>query len=942
MAGFVRPFGRDVESTPLFVDESSGWPVAAAPRPERTPAPLRPLRALLAPLAARAGRPAPAGGDCRCGVLFQLASPGYLRMYGSTIQVLAERGHTVLLSYDDAEKRRDPAAAAFERLPGVEVVPPLPPAARPHEDRIARRRAAADYLRYLDRRFAGAPYLRRRLDKYLQGGWRALARLPYGTPGAGAARRLVLAQERRVPSDPGVERALSAHAPDAVLVTPLIGRSERNRRQTDTVKAARRLGIPVAFGVAELGPSDDEGGPQGRPGRGVRLERDPAARRGRAARARGGADRRHGRAALGSMVRPCALDRPGGVLRASRPASSPYVLWVGSSPNVAPRRAGDRARPPLAGGAARRRGAGRRRRVGPASPLRRRCRGPRSTSAPGRRSHRATPPALPMTEADEALYFDSIHHAAAVVGINTSAMVESFVQRRPVLTIRAAEFRETQAARCTSASFRCRGGCLADRGDLEEHAPAARAWTLPPDRRRRSRASCASSSARSGSTGRRRRSWRTRSSASLPAASPSCPYPARSAASCSSIGELPVRRRHSAAQARGERADRRGGERCRRQQHTKERRRRLRRGRAQAPPRRPSSSIASARIGAAGRSSRAAGRRIGRNARLLGVLVAALEHVGELVSVLVERLADVEEAAVLVEEVAEVQRPACVPANSGASGASTLLPRIAASISALVLMPTTAALCASESKKSARASPASGWAPARRPDDDVPDVGEVDAVATGRRSADAAGRGRRARAGAASRPRGAAPSQRRTKRDLVRGDERRRADVEHVRARPGRARPARRTPRAVGARRAARTTRRTSARRWRRPARAAIAVHLGRLARLALVPDEDAVGHDADQALARQVVPAGDRDARTGIPARAGALHVLDLAARELDDRRDEHDVGPLLAEVVRRSRGLVGIARSTAPSARTSRRESRSLVPRLDERIEPQGDAGA
>ena len=38
-------------------------------------------------------------------------------------------------------------------------------------------------------------------------------------------------------------------------------------------------------------------------------------------------------------------------------------------------------------------------------------------------------------EADEALYDDSIHHAAAVVGVNTSAIRSSFIQRRQVLTI---------------------------------------------------------------------------------------------------------------------------------------------------------------------------------------------------------------------------------------------------------------------------------------------------------------------------------------------------------------------------------------------------------------------------------------------------------------------------------------------------------------------------
>ena len=49
-----------------------------------------------------------------------------------------------------------------------------------------------------------------------------------------------------------------------------------------------------------------------------------------------------------------------------------------------------------------------------------------------------------MSTADEALYYDSIHFAAAIVGINTSAMVESFIQRRPVLAIRDDRFRETQ------------------------------------------------------------------------------------------------------------------------------------------------------------------------------------------------------------------------------------------------------------------------------------------------------------------------------------------------------------------------------------------------------------------------------------------------------------------------------------------------------------------
>jgi hypothetical protein len=53
---FVRPHGLETAATPLFVKEVEQLAEAAAPRPRRTPAPLLPLRPLLAPLASRAGR----------------------------------------------------------------------------------------------------------------------------------------------------------------------------------------------------------------------------------------------------------------------------------------------------------------------------------------------------------------------------------------------------------------------------------------------------------------------------------------------------------------------------------------------------------------------------------------------------------------------------------------------------------------------------------------------------------------------------------------------------------------------------------------------------------------------------------------------------------------------------------------------------------------------
>jgi hypothetical protein len=53
---FLRPFGLDVQSTPIFVDEVERLARTPAPRPWRTPVPLLALRPLLSPLATRAAR----------------------------------------------------------------------------------------------------------------------------------------------------------------------------------------------------------------------------------------------------------------------------------------------------------------------------------------------------------------------------------------------------------------------------------------------------------------------------------------------------------------------------------------------------------------------------------------------------------------------------------------------------------------------------------------------------------------------------------------------------------------------------------------------------------------------------------------------------------------------------------------------------------------------
>jgi hypothetical protein len=405
--------------------------------------------------------------------------PGYLRNYGSTIRMLAERGNEVLLAYDSPDKRREASAGAVESTPGVVLVPPIPRAKRRFERGVGGLRLAVDYVRYLDRRFAGSPYLRRRLEKYLRGPLLTpLARLPYGVPLARTALRGLLAVERLVPSDRRVERAVAGLRPDVVFVTPLLGRSDRNRQQTDTVKAASRLGIPVGAGIATWDHLTTKGLIKAWP---------DALFVWNEIQARDAAELHfvpRGRMIVtgaplfdGWFERRATVDRDE-FLSAVGLESGRYILFVGSSPNIAP--------PELE------------------IPFVRRWLEALQSSTDlavlvrphpytveawagvdlGDRAEVAprVVPALPMTDADEAFYFHSLHFSEAVVGINTTAMVEAFVVRRPVLTITSHEFRETQEATLHFGNLRsAAGGALQQAATIEDHLEQLRATLDSPE-----------------------------------------------------------------------------------------------------------------------------------------------------------------------------------------------------------------------------------------------------------------------------------------------------------------------------------------------------------------------------------------------------------------------------------------------------------------------------
>jgi hypothetical protein len=76
----------------------------------------------------------------------------------------------------------------------------------------------------------------------------------------------------------------------------------------------------------------------------------------------------------------------------------------------------------------------------------------------------------PLSREAKADFYDSMYHCAAVVGVNTSALIESAIVGRPVHTVLAPEFRDTQTGTLHFQHLMREGGGLLRVSDsFEEH-----------------------------------------------------------------------------------------------------------------------------------------------------------------------------------------------------------------------------------------------------------------------------------------------------------------------------------------------------------------------------------------------------------------------------------------------------------------------------------------
>jgi hypothetical protein len=159
-------------------------------------------------------------------VLFLARHFSYLRNFESAIILLAERGHQIHLAAEREETLggRDMVERIVARFPAVTMG--MYPTRRESEDPVAVRhlRISLDYLRFLDVAYDATPHLRARAARRTPTRMVALARLPIlrSSPGRRLLAAVLGVAERCAPVTLDIDAYLAEQDPDITLLTPLI------------------------------------------------------------------------------------------------------------------------------------------------------------------------------------------------------------------------------------------------------------------------------------------------------------------------------------------------------------------------------------------------------------------------------------------------------------------------------------------------------------------------------------------------------------------------------------------------------------------------------------------------------------------------------------------------------------------------------------------------
>jgi hypothetical protein len=329
-------------------------------------------------------------------------------------------------------------------------------------------RGAIDYLRYRHPDFKDTPYLRDRMRSALPGVLSFLAGRTT-TSRANVRRwvRFLAMCERAIPSSPIVEAFIASRRPDAVLVTPLVTDCSP---QVDVIKSAQRRGIPTALCVASWDHLTTKGL--------IRVEPDLVAiwneeQRAEAIEYHGTPNERlvvTGAQPFDRWFERKPTTREEFCAKVGLRVDRPFVLWVGSTASI--------SAPDMELRFVRRWIEALRREpeLRDVSILIR----PHPYNAAHWRTivfDDAEDVAVyprgsnPVNESDRQDYFDSLYHCEAVVGVNTTAMIEAAIVGRTVHSVLADEFKDTQGG---TLHFRYllaeNGGFLLVARSMGEHA----------------------------------------------------------------------------------------------------------------------------------------------------------------------------------------------------------------------------------------------------------------------------------------------------------------------------------------------------------------------------------------------------------------------------------------------------------------------------------------
>jgi hypothetical protein len=377
-------------------------------------------------------------------VLFVLATPEYFRYYDSAIRLLAERGHSVAIAINRQRPNKPGLSGLDWEHERVSFVGDVPRRGDRWQRIAVTLRGVTDFSRYLDARYAAAPALRDRMRRKslpVSFTWLDWApSLPRWVLGPWLT--VLAACEEAIPPSPVLDAFVAAHAPDLVAVSPLV---DFGAEQVDIIKSARQAGVPVAACIASWDNLTNKGLMRVLPER-VCVWNE--AQRREAVDLHGVAEERV--AITGAQLfdrwfdQQPSTSRTEFCMQVGLDPAQPFVLYTCSSSFIAPASAeiafvrqwlsGIRRHPPTStvnvlvrphpcnlwewehadlsdlGGAV----------VHPRRPYN------------------------PLGEDVRTGFYDALYHSAAVVGVNTSAMIEAAIVGRPVLSIRAPRFAATQ------------------------------------------------------------------------------------------------------------------------------------------------------------------------------------------------------------------------------------------------------------------------------------------------------------------------------------------------------------------------------------------------------------------------------------------------------------------------------------------------------------------